>query len=99
MIRSFKRMLPAVAAGVLLTMSALAQAAQTGSASGEVRRVDAANGRVTIKHGPISALDLPAMTLVYQAAPNLLSAIKPGDKDSFTATRENENYDVTQISK
>ena len=99
MTRSFKRLLPAIAAGLLVTMSALAQAAQSGSASGEVRRVDAASGRVTIKHGPISALDLPAMTLVYQAAPGLLATIKPGDKVNFTATRENENYVVTQITK
>jgi len=100
MTRSFKRLLPAVLVGsVLMAIGAWAQAAQSGSASGEVRRVDAASGKVTIKHGPISALDLPAMTLVYQAAPNLLGNIKPGDKVSFTATREQDNYVVTQISK
>lgn len=100
MIRSFKRVLPAVlVSGVLMAAGALAQAAQSGSASGEVRRVDASSGKVTIKHGAISALDLPAMTLVYQVAPNLLGNIKPGDKVNFTATREKENYVVTQISK
>ncbi len=99
MTRFFNRVLPIVAAGLLVAMGALAQAAQSGSASGEIRRVDVASGRVTIKHGAISALDLPAMTLVYQAAPNLLGAIKPGDKVNFTATRENDHYVVTQISK
>mgnify|MGYP002636206230 CR=1 FL=1 len=99
MTRSFKRLLPVLAGGVLMAAGAWAQAAQSASASGEVRRVDASSGKVTIKHGPISALDLPAMTLVYQAAPNLLTGIKPGDKVNFTATRDKENYVVTQINK
>ncbi|OZI28119.1 RND transporter [Bordetella genomosp. 1] len=73
--------------------------AQQASASGEVRRIDAAAGTVTIKHDAISALDLPAMTLVYQADPKLLDGIKPGDKVSFTATRKDGRYIVTAISK
>ncbi|MCD0504121.1 copper-binding protein [Bordetella petrii] len=75
------------------------EAAATASASGEVRRVDSAGGKVTIKHGEISALDLPAMTLVYQADPALLANIKPGDNVRFTATRKDGRYVVTEISK
>lgn len=71
----------------------------TGSATGEVRRVDAAAGKVTIKHGAISALELPAITLVYQATPVLLIDIKPGDRVRFTAARQNGTYIVTEISK
>ena len=77
------------------------QAAQqnaTATASGEVRRVDAAAGQVAIKHDAISDLELPAMTLVYQASPALLANIKPGDQVRFTATRQNGKYVVTQIS-
>ncbi|MDS1140161.1 copper-binding protein [Pusillimonas sp. SM2304] len=73
--------------------------AQEASASGEVRRVDAEGGKVTIKHGAISDLELPAMTLVYKADPALLAGIKPGDKVKFTAKRENGQYVVTAISK
>lgn len=86
----------AVAVVSLASPQALAQSAQ---ASGEVRRVDASAGTVTIKHGAISALDLPAMTLVYQAAPALLTSLKPGDKVRFTATRKDGKYVVTEISK
>ncbi len=73
--------------------------AQEASASGEVRRVDAVAGKVTIKHGAISALELPAMTLVYQADPALLAGIKPGDKITFKAKREGGQYVVTEIKK
>jgi len=83
---------------VAQAQSAKQGAAATASASGEVRRVDAAGGKVTIKHDKIAALDLPAMTLVYQADPALLAGIKPGDHVRFTATRQGGRYVVTEIS-
>lgn len=73
--------------------------AQQATATGEVRRVDTAAGTVTIKHEEITALGLPAMTLVYQAAPALLQNVKPGDKVRFTATRQGGKYIVTAIDK
>src|SRR5690606_7537222 len=76
---------------------AAAQASAT--ASGEVRRVNPGEGTVTIKHGEIKALDLPAMTLVYRADPALLANIRPGDSVRFTATRQGGNYVITQIGK
>jgi Cu/Ag efflux protein CusF len=72
--------------------------AQQADASGEVRRVDPAAGKVTIKHDEIKALDLPAMTLVYDADPALLAKIKAGDKVRFTATRKDGKYVVTAIT-
>jgi Cu/Ag efflux protein CusF len=95
-----ERLLQGLAAAMVLTSfystSAIAQEA---SASGEVRRVDAEAGKVTIKHGAIADLQLPAMTLVYKADPALLADIKPGDKVKFTAKRENGQYVITAISK
>ncbi|MBY6345918.1 copper-binding protein [Providencia rettgeri] len=73
--------------------------AQEASASGEVRRLDAEAGKITIKHGEISDLELPAMTLVYKIDPALLANIKPGDKVKFTAKRDGGEYVVTKISK
>ena len=54
--------------------------------------------QVTIKHDAIKALDLPAMTLVYEADPALLAKIKAGDKVKFTAERKDGKYVVTAIS-
>ncbi|CUJ17717.1 copper-binding protein [Achromobacter sp. 2789STDY5608621] len=85
----------AAATAVLVGPFAFAQQAE---ASGEVRRVDPAAGKVTIKHDAIAALDLPAMTLVYQADPSLLAKIKAGDKVRFTAERKDGKYVVTAIS-
>jgi len=73
--------------------------AQEASASGEVRRVDAAGGKVTLIHGAIPDLQLPAMTLVYQASSALLQGLQPGDKVNFVARRENNGYVITAISK
>jgi Cu(I)/Ag(I) efflux system protein CusF len=93
-----RKLLCAIAASAVV-VAAPAAWGQTANASGEVRRVDAAAGKVAIKHGAIAALDLPALTLVYQAEPALLADIKPGDKVQFTATRKDQAYVVTKISK
>ncbi|HEY9281155.1 MAG TPA: copper-binding protein [Eoetvoesiella sp.] len=94
------RLLQALGAGLVLTSAySVTAAAQEARASGEVRRVDAVAGKVTIKHGAISDLELPAMTLVYHIDPALLAGIKPGDKVDFTAKREGGNYVITEIKK
>jgi len=82
---------------MLLTPVAQAQQAPTASASGEVRRIDAANGKITLKHGAIPALDLSAMSLVYRIDPALLVNIKPGQQVKFTATRQVQEYVITAI--
>lgn len=86
--------------GILLvagTSVAFAQA--IGSSKGEVRRIDTAKSTIAIKHGPISDLELPAMTLVYDIPANLLNGIKAGDTVSFTAKHENKKYIITEIKK
>ena len=96
-------MMLAVAAWQPMPVSAAEQQASTerdatATARGEVRRVDAAAGKVAIKHDAISALELPAMTLVYQINAVLLVNIKPGDHVRFTAARQGGKYVITEIS-
>lgn len=86
------------ALGATVAVMAPAQA-QQGNATGEVRRIDAAAGKITLKHGTIDALELPGMTLVYLIDPALLVGIEPGDKVKFTAERRNGEYVVIKISK
>ena len=88
----------AVALTVTACYSIPAQA-QEGSGSGEIRRIDAQAGKITIKHGPITTLELPAITLVYQIDATLLTDLQPGDKITFTARRVNGQYVVVKISK
>lgn len=74
-----------------------AAAAAPGS-EGEVRRVDLAQGKITLRHGPLANLDMPAMTMVFTAAdPKLLEGFKQGDKVRFTADKKDGTYIVTAI--
>lgn len=51
---------------------------------GEVRRIDKDAQKITIRHGPLAQLDMPAMTMVFQVKdPAVLDQLKPGDKIRF----------------
>ena len=79
-----------------------AQAAQTSAAlaEGEIRRVDKEAKKLTIKHGPIASIDMPAMTMVFQVRdPKLLEQVKAGDKVKFQAEKDGSQYVVTRIQK
>lgn len=77
----------------LLLAAALALCATTSPAQerpqvdGEIRKVDAAAGKLTIRHGEIPNLQMPGMTMVFKAAPELLGRAREGEKVSFTADR------------
>jgi Cu(I)/Ag(I) efflux system protein CusF len=72
-----------VAAG--LAASAFAQATLT---DGEVRKVDKAAGKITLKHGEIKNLDMPPMTMVFGVKDKaLLDKVKKGDKVMFAADK------------
>jgi Cu(I)/Ag(I) efflux system periplasmic protein CusF len=65
---------------------------------GEVRKVDKSAGKVTLKHGDIKNLDMPAMTMVFIAKDaKLIDKLKVGDKVRFQAISEGEKLVVTQI--
>ncbi|MES2840482.1 MAG: copper-binding protein [Pseudomonadota bacterium] len=67
-------------------------------AEGEVRKVDTAAGKISLKHGEIKNLDMPPMTMVFQVNdPALLGKVKAGDKVRFTAMQVNGAYTVMSI--
>lgn len=67
------------------------QQAQAGEwVEAEVRRVDLANKKLTLKHGEIKSIDMPPMTMVFvlkegAASAEALAALKVGDKIRFQA--------------
>ncbi len=68
--------------------------------SGTVEKVDTAQGKITIDHGPIPNLNMDAMTMVFRAQdPALLKQVKAGDRVQFTADRVNGQLSVTSIKK
>ena len=69
-----------------------------GFVDGEVRRVDKEQGKLTLRHGPIPALDMPNMSMVYRVKdPTMLEGLKPGDKIRFRAEKQDGTYTVTAV--
>jgi Cu/Ag efflux protein CusF len=65
---------------------------------GVVQRIDTAAGKITLRHGAIVNLDMPAMTMVFRAQPpNLLDKLKVADKVKFHAESINGALTVTAI--
>ena len=74
------------------------QAAGQPVSEGEVRKVDLAQGKVTLRHGPLVNLDMSAMTMVFTVPDKkLLEGLKAGDKVKFTADKKDGTYIVTHI--
>jgi Cu/Ag efflux protein CusF len=75
-------------------------AASAPPSEGEVRKVDLEQGKVTLRHGPLVNLDMPAMTMVFTAADRkLLEGLKQGDKIRFTADKKDGVYTVTAVQR
>jgi Cu(I)/Ag(I) efflux system periplasmic protein CusF len=67
-------------------------------ADAEVRKVDREAAKLTLKHGDIKSLDMPAMTMVFGVKDKaVLDKVKAGDKVKFKATKEAGQYVVTEI--
>ena len=65
---------------------------------GEIRKVDKGTKKITIKHGPIQNLDMPAMTMVFRVKdPAMLDMVKAGDKVKFQAEKLGGAITVTDI--
>ncbi len=77
-----------------------AAAANLPMVSGTVEKVDTAQGKVTLDHGPIPNLNMDAMTMVFRAQdPAMLKGVKAGDKVRFQADRVNGQISVVKIQK
>lgn len=85
--------------------TAAASGAPSGGASAnaeltdaEVRKVDKATGKITLKHGEIKNLEMPPMTMVFAVKePAMLDKVKQGDKVRFRAAGQDGKFTVTEI--
>ncbi len=67
-------------------------------ATAEVRRIDKAAGKVSLKHGEIKNLDMPPMSMVFQVKnPAQLDALQVGQKVRFQAVQDKGAYWVVKI--
>jgi Cu(I)/Ag(I) efflux system periplasmic protein CusF len=67
-------------------------------AEGEVRKIDMASKKITLKHGEIKSMDMPPMTMVFQVKDAaMLEKVKAGDKVRFKAEKSGGAMVVTEI--
>jgi Cu/Ag efflux protein CusF len=84
----------------IIAFTALALPALAQQVNGTVKKVDEAQGKLTIDHGPIKNLDMDAMSMVFRAGePAMLKGLKAGDKIKFDADRVNGQITVTKLQK
>lgn len=81
------------------SMSMDKPAAKGAVGTGTVKKVDTAKRTVNLSHGPIPAINWPAMSMDFQVAPEVdLSGVKTGQSVEFTlADAGSGNYTVTSI--
>ena len=67
---------------------------------GIVKKIDLANQRITLQHGDIKNLGMPAMTMVFRVKDrSVLSTLKVGDKVRFHAEESDGALLLTRIEK
>ena len=94
--------LTAAAFALSLAFSSASAFAQTSMVKGEVKMIDEAAGKVTLKHGPIKNLDMEddGMTMVFRVQdPSMLKQVKVGDKVQFEAERATAGITITKMQK
>jgi Cu/Ag efflux protein CusF len=66
--------------------------------SGTVKKVNGAQGTLTIRHGPMKNLDMPAMTMNFRVTkPVWLDRVKPGDRLRFHAEMADGQLTITRL--
>ena len=97
--------LPAFAATPTTEIAAGAGAVSAPSAKaeemtrGEIKKIDLDAGKLTLKHGPIDNLGMPAMTMVFKLSkPDDAANFKVGDSVQFRADNLNGAFIVTEIA-
>ncbi|WP_243392782.1 copper-binding protein [Kinneretia aquatilis] len=65
---------------------------------GELRKIDAAGGKITLKHEEIAHLDMPPMTMGFRLrSPSLLEGRKVGERVRFRVEMQSGGLVVTAL--
>lgn len=65
--------------------------------TGQIKKINAKSGKVTIIHGPLVSLDMPAMTMVFRADEAMIAKMSEGQDIEFVAERIKGKLTVTQM--
>ena len=72
--------------------------AEMAMTEGTITKIDTKWKKVTIDHGPLENLDMPAMKMVFDYAEGMMDGLSEGAKISFLADRVNGKLTVTEIA-
>jgi Cu(I)/Ag(I) efflux system protein CusF len=72
---------------------------QMASAEGTVTAVDDQAGTITVDHGPVPAVDWPAMTMAFEADADLRQEVAVGDEVIFDFRMSDSGNQITSISR
>ena len=88
-------------AAVIVVVTGSVALAESDLVDGQVTKIDAAAGKITIKHGPLKKFGMDeGMTMMFRVAePAMLKSVKAGDRIKFTPERVNDYFTVTKIEK
>jgi Cu/Ag efflux protein CusF len=95
---------PTAAASMPMNNGAMPMAQASGmgqmaNAEGRVTAVDNQAGTITIKHGPVIAVNWPAMTMAFKADSAMRQQVAVGDKVAFSFELSNGSGRLTAIRK
>ena len=70
-------------------------------AKGEVKKIDEAAGKITLKHGPIKNLGMDeGMTMVFRVKePAMLKQVNVGEKVEFEAESPSSGITITKLQR
>jgi len=72
----------------------------TALTDGEVRKIDREGRKLTLKHGDIKHLDMPAMTMVFRVQDAaMLDGLAVGDRVRFRVIKADGGFVVTQLQR
>ena len=88
----------AVVGIVMLCCQPVLAADQMALSEGLVKSVDKARGQVTLKHGPLENVGMPAMTMPFKVRdPAWLDRLRAGDKVRFRVEESGPDYVIVRI--
>ncbi|WP_238367848.1 copper-binding protein [Mesobacterium pallidum] len=89
-----------ISTALLLAAGAAIAEGEHAMSSGTVTKIDTKWNKVTIDHGPLANLDMPAMKMVFELADaGMLEGLSEGVQISFLAERVNGKLTVTELQK
>jgi Cu/Ag efflux protein CusF len=83
-----------------LTLAGAGAAAAQDLTAGQVRKIDAEQGKITLRHEAIKNLDMDSMTMVFRVQnPEMLKGLKAGDRVKFAADRVNGQITIIKMER